>query len=271
MAKITDLINNSNQFSFSFEVTPELSEGDVDNLEIEPLFYSVTWHAKGHQNKDLDIGPLRMARKLSKKGKTVLLHMSCDMLRKEFLDKVLMMLQEQGIRNLFLILGEKYNPSASDFPSTMELIKYIKEHTGDWFCIAVAGDLDCSEEKLQDLKKKTDAGANFIITQAFFEPTLYKTFRKRCTTIGINVPIMPGIFYFETTKQLSNFVNLCKIKLSDELIRKVENDPQQEDFGVRLIKDLIDDLNGEFPHHFHFFTLNKLERVQSFIVQNFVK
>ncbi|XP_053608516.1 methylenetetrahydrofolate reductase (NADPH) [Plodia interpunctella] len=269
MAKISDLIKSKKEFSFSFEVSPGLLEDTVDHLTVEPLFYSITWHAKGHQNKDMDTGPLKLARDLKMKGKNVLLHMSCDLLRKEYLDRVLKMLQEEGIPNLFLILGEKYDPTTSDFASTIHLIKYIRLHSSDYFCIAVAGDLGSGEQRLQSLKEKINAGADFIITQAFFDPIQYKNFYIECRKIGIEVPIVPGIFYFENKKQLDSFINLCKIKISSELIQKVENYNLEENLGAKVTKDIIDDINKDRFQHFHFFTLNKLESVSNFIQKHF--
>lgn len=107
MVKLTDLINNSDRFTFSFEVTPDVAIEKLDK-EVEPLFYSVTWHAKTHQNKSLDIAPLRLAKQLKVNNKEVLLHLSCDLLRKEFLVQLLAVLKEYQICNLFVILGGLY-------------------------------------------------------------------------------------------------------------------------------------------------------------------
>lgn len=106
MAKITDLLRKK-EFSFSLEVTPDISEQQIDNLSVEPAFFSVTWHAKSHQNKSLDIPPLKTARYLRSKGKNVLLHLSCDLMTQEFLLELLEMLQKYEIRNLFVVLGGK--------------------------------------------------------------------------------------------------------------------------------------------------------------------
>lgn len=108
MTKITELIKRSGQRTFSFEVTPDLPETELDNLPIKPLFYSVTWHAKSHRNQNLDIGPLRIAKYLRDKGLEVVLHLSCDLLRKDFLKQILVYLQEIEILNLFVVLGGAY-------------------------------------------------------------------------------------------------------------------------------------------------------------------
>ena len=106
--KLTELIKNKGKFSYSFEVTPEVSEADIDNLKVDPVFFSVTWHAKTHKCANLDIDPLKTASLLRSKHKEVLLHLSCDMMKAAYLEKLLTLLQEKKICNLFLVLGGKF-------------------------------------------------------------------------------------------------------------------------------------------------------------------
>lgn len=105
--KITDLIEQTREFSFSIEVTPNITESEIDDLEVEPTFFSVTWHAKSHQCLNFDIAPVKTATLLKNKNKEVLLHISCDYMRKTYLDELLNKLQEKGICNLFIVLGGK--------------------------------------------------------------------------------------------------------------------------------------------------------------------
>lgn len=104
MSKLTDLIKNA-QFSYSFEVTPDVSEEEIDNLNVDPAFFSITWHAKMHQCKDMNIQPIQLATLLKSKQKEVLLHISCDMMKTDYLKKLLTKLQENKICNLFVVLG----------------------------------------------------------------------------------------------------------------------------------------------------------------------
>ncbi|XP_026752671.1 methylenetetrahydrofolate reductase [Galleria mellonella] len=265
MAKIIDIIKRNKQFSFSFEVTPDISEEEIDNLRVDPSFFSITWHAKTHQNKDLDIAPLKIAKFLRSKEKEVLLHLSCDFMKRNFLFRVLLLLQEINIRNLFIILGEGFDPETSDFKDSSELIKCIRDHSGPYFCIGVAGLPDCNDDKLIALKRKINLGADFVLTQAFFEANIYKTFVHRCKKIDINVPIIPGIFYFETYTQLSGFINMCQIKVSDNILEYVKNDQSNKITGGDIIKQLIRDINDEKIYHVHFFTMNKLRVISDFV------
>ncbi|XP_075976778.1 methylenetetrahydrofolate reductase (NADPH) [Anticarsia gemmatalis] len=266
MTKVTELIKSKRQLTYSFEVTPGVTEEEIDKIQIDPLFYSVTWHAKSHRCKDLNIDPLRTASLLVEKQKHVLLHMSCDMLRVEYLKQILDTLQEKNICNLFLVLGESYDPKTSDFTNTSQLIKFIREQTGDYFCIGIAGFPGCTDEKLLHTKEKVESGADFIITQAFFDINTFTTFSERCRKFDISVPIIPGVFPFESYKQLTGFVNLCKIKVSSDLLDSVKNNEDLNKPCLDVVRSLIEELYKEHhTTHFHFYTLNKLERVNTFI------
>ncbi|XP_047997903.1 methylenetetrahydrofolate reductase [Leguminivora glycinivorella] len=267
LRKITDLIKHSDKFSYSFEVTPDVTVEEINNLKVEPVFFSVTWHAKNHKCEDLDIAPLRMAKLLRSKQHNVLLHLTCDMLKKDYLDQVLILLQEQNICNLLVMLGEKYDAATSDFKSARDLVMYIKASTGNYFCIGVAGSPDQTGEKLLNLKEKIDNGADFILTQAFFEKEVFNNFAKSCKEIGIRTPIIPGVFLFQNLKQLNGFIDLCKVKVSQDLLDQVKVKEESNIDGLQIVKKLIQDLIAVNElKHFHFFTLNKLD-----IVSNFVK
>lgn len=265
--KITDLINIPG-FTFSFELTPNISEDEINALEMSPVFFSVTWHAKAHQCKNLEIDPLQTVRLLKSKGKNVLLHLTCDMLRMSYLDQLLIFLKEQDICNLFVILGDNYNPDTSDFKSTTELIKYIREKTGDYFCIGIAGFPDCSDEKLLQLKQKLENGADFIVTQAFFEPEVLKKFIEQCENCGIKAPILPGVFLFENYDQLARFLNMCKGKVSDNFVNIIKSKEQSGAPCSEVIKKMVQDLKEQINiNHFHFFTMNKMQSVCNLIKQ----
>ncbi|XP_030023693.2 methylenetetrahydrofolate reductase [Manduca sexta] len=253
--KIIDLIKQSETFSFSFEVSPGITEEVINNLEVEPKFFAVTWHAKTHKCKDLDIEPLRKAIFLRSKQQNVLLHLSCDLLRKPYLDDLITLLQAHGICNLFIVLGEGYDPSTSDFQNSSELIKYIKEKSGNYFCIGTAGFLESSEERIIQLKEKIAIGADFIMTQAFFEVSLFSAFLEKCKKADINVPVLPGIYAFENYTQLDKFINLCKVKVSSDVLEKVKNNIDGVELTKNLIRSIYSDLNCT---HFHFFSLNNL-------------
>ncbi|XP_049874948.1 5,10-methylenetetrahydrofolate reductase [Pectinophora gossypiella] len=270
-AKITDLIK-TDEFTYSFEVTPNIALDTIDNLGSEPLFISITWHAKSLELNHWDVGPLKLANNLTAKGYNVLLHLSCDLLKREYLNGLLQFLQEKKICNLFVFLGENYDrdSNSSDFKSTKELIEYIRKRTGNYFCIGVAGFPDQSDNRFPSLKEKIESGADFILTQAFFDIDSYQNFVKKCESQGITIPIIPGLFLYESHKELISFTNLCKVKVSDKLLKYAEIDPNY--IGTDVVKKLVQDIIKAAVgfKHVHLFTLNKLERVSGFVkeIQN---
>ncbi|KAJ8719606.1 hypothetical protein PYW08_011781 [Mythimna loreyi] len=192
--KLTELIKNKGKgkFSYSFEVTPDVSEEDIDNLKVDPAFFSVTWHAKIHKCANMSIDPIKTALLLRSKQKQVLLHLSCDMMKATYLEELLSLLQKNNIRNLFVVLGEGYDPETSDFKTTSGLIKFIREKSKDYFCIGIAGFPGCSDEKLLQIKEKIDIGANFILTQAFFDVDAFKHLKECVFKMKPDVPVIPG-------------------------------------------------------------------------------
>lgn len=107
MTKVTELIKGKGQFTYSFEITPDVSEEGIDALDVDPAFFSVTWHAGTHKCADMNVNSLRIAKTLAKKGKNVLLHISCELMKENYLKELLGVLQENNICNLFVILGGK--------------------------------------------------------------------------------------------------------------------------------------------------------------------
>ncbi|XP_038212859.1 methylenetetrahydrofolate reductase 2 [Zerene cesonia] len=258
--KITEIISGTQKFTYSFELTPDINVEDIENLEIDPLFYSITWHAKLYAFENLDIAPLRLVEKLRNKKKTVLLHLSCDKLRTVYLDKILDYLKSKGVCNLFVLLGEGFDANSSDFKSTSELISYIRKHSGNYFCIGVAGHCE-KEASIGNLKEKVNSGADFILTQAFFDADIFKSFYTKCRSEGIVIPIIPGVFPYESYQEIDKFINTCKISVEESLVETIKNYG-----GIDIIKGLVHQIYSEMDvKHFHFFTLNKLERALKII------
>ncbi|XP_023935514.2 uncharacterized protein LOC112044027 [Bicyclus anynana] len=261
--RITEIFNNDGRkekFTYSLEITPGVKEEELENLNLEPTFFSITWHAYAHGCKDFDIEPLKLAKYLRSKKKNVLLHISCANVKKDYIDKLLVLLKEMGICNLFIILGEKFDSSHSDFEGSKAMITYIRQRTGDYFCIGVAG-FPGREGNILQLKEKTDSGADFILTQAFFECDELIQFVTGCKEAGINVPVIPGVFPFETQTELEGFVRLCKVHITEDIIRNLNNQS-----GIEIVVGLVNQIILRLDiRHFHFFTLNKMSRITTLI------
>lgn len=112
-----------------------------------------------------------------------------------------------------------------------------------------------------------DAGADFIITQAVFSAEKFEHFISRCRKANITVPILPGLWLFDTYQRLNSCANFCKVKVDSDIWEAVENlkfDPVSlKKYGIDLISNLMNTLlkNNEVPG-VHWFSLNDLELVE---------
>ncbi|OAD61899.1 putative methylenetetrahydrofolate reductase [Eufriesea mexicana] len=112
------------------------------------------------------------------------------------------------------------------------------------------------------LKEKVDAGADFIITQIVFEANIFIKFVNDCREIGINVPIIPGIFPIVNYTCMKNILNMCNVKIPRIILntlKEIKNDDEKvRRYGIELSINIIKDIIlSKTTCGFHFFTLNK--------------
>jgi methylenetetrahydrofolate reductase (NADPH) len=136
------------------------------------------------------------------------------------------------------------------------------------FSIGVAGfpegHIACREGKLVDwqrLKHKIDCGADFVITQLFFDNADYFEFRDHLTKAGVKVPLVPGIIPIGSTAQIKRFTALCGAKLPSPLLADLDklgdNDAACAEFGIEYATRQCQDLLQRGAPGIHFYTLNK--------------
>lgn len=147
-------------------------------------------------------------------------------------------------------------------------MKFIKEKFEDYFCIGVAGypnghpdspDLDTD---IFYLKEKVDSGADFIITQLFFEAEVFFDFHRRCRDVGITCPIIPGILPIQGYASLRHLTKLSRITPPSYVIERMEvmkdNDQAIRNYGIEVATNLCRKLlKANFVTGFHFYTLNR--------------
>ena len=175
-----------------------------------------------------------------------------------------------------------------EFTWAIDLVRYIKERYGDYFCIGVAaypdGHADQSHPEHQDPKfdlphliEKTKAGADFIMTQLFFDIEAYKAFEEslRSDPSGIfkTIPIIPGLMPIQSYQILRRVTNLSHAKVPQTIQDRLDvikgDDEYVKKVGVDILSEIIEalkhtDVNGR--RGFHFYTLN-LEKAVSQIVE----
>ncbi len=180
-------------------------------------------------------------------------------------------LWNSGIRNVLALRGDPpagqttFTATEGGFAYADALVKYTAGRHN--FCIGVAGYPEghpqClnRQRDLEHLKQKVDNGADFIVTQLFFDNFDFYRFRDEARAIGITVPIIAGIMPILNVAQIKRFVGMCGSKIPQRLLQKLESlekDPQAVerlgiDYAINQCRDLLfNDVDG-----LHFYTLNK--------------
>ncbi len=262
--------------SFSFEFfPPKNSEGfeqlftTIGHLEsCQPTYVSVTFGAGGStRTKTIDL----VGRIKNEIGLESMAHLTCVGSSKGELRSILDTLQEKGIQNILALRGdppqgqETFVKPENGFAYANELVEFIRKHYD--FCVGVAGypegHIECLDKKkdLDNLKRKVDAGADFIVTQLFFDNRFYFEFVEQARNIGIEIPIIPGIMPILNVKQTQRFTKMCGSTIPEALMKQLESF-QEEPEAVRKIGiehatlqcELL--LQEEAPG-IHFYTLNR--------------
>ncbi|XP_043493953.1 methylenetetrahydrofolate reductase [Polistes fuscatus] len=264
---------NKKEIFYSFELFPIKEPKDIfkrffaEMDKYSPVFYALTWNTKSATNFYL---PLNIVKQFPP---NTLLHVAAKGLKRCNVEAILKTAYNLGIRNIFALLGDSILEDG-DFPHAIDLVKFIRSHYGKEFSICVAGypnmhplspskDLD-----LFYLKAKVDAGADFIITQIFFESNTFINFVNDCRNIGITVPIIPGIFPILEYESLKRMTNICQLNIPNNILNHLEtikdNDEEVKEFGIELTINLIKDIiECQASYGFHFFTLNKIPMIQN--------
>ena len=126
----------------------------------------------------------------------------------------------------------------------MDLVKFIKETYGDYFCIGVAGypevhlQASSREDDIRYLREKVDAGADFVISQLFFDNQTFFQWVADCRLAGINCEIIPGILPILGYDRIHRTIKFTKTKMPDEILNRLEeiktNDEAVQAYGVEF-------------------------------------
>ncbi|KAH9506282.1 hypothetical protein DERF_011022 [Dermatophagoides farinae] len=265
---------------FSTEFFPPKTWKALDNLvplvdsfrQLGALFSSITWHSNVNHMENIDdilsIQVVDIA--LNYCSLDTMIHLTCVGMTANKMLAILERLKQIGIRNILALRGdlESATSNTEDFQYASDLVRFIRHHYGDYFTIAVSGypiKHPESINKQQDreyLKNKVNAGADFIITQLFFEADVYFAFVDECRAIGINVPILPGIMPIQSYDSLSKITRLSQLDIPAQLIQDLEpirmNDEAIRSYGIEWTIHLCRQLmkSGLTPG-LHFYTLNR--------------
>lgn len=273
--KIIDLIHNKKKPLLSFEVFPPNRNSSFDSVEtslgelagLQPDFISVTYGAAGggREQTAAIAGLIRQKHSIE-----ALAHLTCLGASKDEMKRRFAEMKQAGVENVLAMRGdlpaEGENAPAGDYRFASDLIADLKTSWPE-ACIAAAcypeGHLECDSlvRDIQHLKYKVDAGADFLISQLFFDNELYYAFLDRAAAAGIRVPILPGIMPVLGKKQILRIIALCGATLPKKfarLLNRYENDPQSmEAAGIAYATEQIIDLIASGVDGIHLYTMNK--------------
>ena len=262
---------------FSFEFFPPKDSKGFDSLfeTIEnlkpwnPSYVSVTYGAGGStRKKTVDL----VCRIKNEIGLESMAHLTCVGSSSEDIRSILDILREGGIENVLPLRGDppkgeqSFKATMGGFYYASELVTFIRKNGYD-FCLGVAGYPEGHQEAedlssdLQNLKRKVDAGADFIISQLFFDNAVYFEYIERVRKAGIQIPILPGIMPILNVGQIKRFTKMCGASIPVELITNLEEVQEDTDavqeIGIAHATEQCEKLLARGAPGIHFYTLNR--------------
>jgi methylenetetrahydrofolate reductase (NADPH) len=261
---------------FSFEFFPPKTEAGEHNLyaalselrPLEPSFVSVTYGAGGStRSKTIEI----VKRIRDEYGLEAMAHFTCVGATVSELRATLDEMRQAGIDNVLALRGdppagqEEWTKTEGGLEYSRELVELI---AADYpFAIGAACFPETHihaatpEEDLQHLVEKVGAGANFLITQLFFDNSFYFDFLRRARDAGITVPIIPGIMPITRVGQIERMAAMCGSAIPDALRRELhargDDTEAVLDFGVAYATLQCAELLAAGAPGIHFYTLNR--------------
>ncbi|MCG2725332.1 MAG: methylenetetrahydrofolate reductase [NAD(P)H] [Elusimicrobia bacterium] len=259
---------------FSFEFYPPKTENDTIRLyssikeleELNPDFVSITNSSTG----EVPYRAVALSKAIKEKtGFEIMVHLTCLSHTKKEIREIVSVLKETGIDNVLALRGDILNKkefkAKSDYVYANELVEDLKSMGN--FTIGVAAypekhpEAVTLEADILNLKKKIDAGADFAITQLFFDNKSYFDFMDKCARMGVNIPIIPGIMPITNYKQLSNFTQMMGVMIPEDLARNIEKYSNDKESLMKFSIDYATvqalQLLGNGAKGIHFYTLNR--------------
>ena len=271
----------SKNIPLSFEFFPPKTADGIANLretrtqlaKFNPEFFSVTFGAGGSTTDRTK----ETVFEIQAEGYSAAPHISCISSSKEEIRELLTAYKAKGIKRLVTLRGDvpSGEVSVGDFKYAVELVKFIRQETGDWFRLEVAAYPEFHPEALSaakdiaNFKRKIEAGANSAITQYFYNADAYFRFVESCRKEGITVPIVPGVMPIYNYTQLARFSGICGAEIPRWLRLRLEvyadDMPSLRALGVDVVSELCERLLNWGAPSLHFYTLNQAGVISNII------
>lgn len=261
----------------SFEVFPPNAKFPVERVydtidelvKFEPDFISVTYGAGGTtRGRTVEIA----SRIKNVNNTEVLAHLTCIGANKTEINGILDDLKSKGVENVLALRGDYPSDGSipeGEFNYAYQLVKQVKEKGG--FSIGGAFYPEGHQESndLKDLfylKRKTEEGTDFLISQIFFDNQFFYDFKEKADKMEIDVPLVAGIMPVTNAKQIKRITSLCGSSLPPKFQRildKYEDDPKAlKDAGIAYAVDQIVDLIASGVDGIHLYTMNRVDTTQ---------
>jgi methylenetetrahydrofolate reductase (NADPH) len=270
----------------SFELfPPKTAEGERSLLDralpalmhLKPDYCSVTYGAGGSTRDKT----MRIVDCLQRQhGLTALAHLTCVCATREQIRELVEQARALGVKNILALRGDppggdgEFRKTDGGFEFAHELVTFLRELGG--FSLGVAGfpegHIACHEGKYVDwdrLKAKIDCGADFVLTQLFFDNRDFCEFRDYLTRRGVTAPLCPGIIPILNAGQIQRFTALAGANMPARLLSRLEelgdNDDAVAEFGVEYATQQCEELLRQGAPGIHFYTLNKARSVAAIL------
>ncbi|KAI0247948.1 methylenetetrahydrofolate reduct [Lactifluus subvellereus] len=279
--KLVEKLQQTEGPFYTFEFFPPRTEQGFSNLlsrisrlaVLKPLAINITWSA-GRPTKEqtLELASLTQ----NGYGIDTVMHLTCTNMVQGSVDNALRVAKETGIQNILALRGdpprgeEYWIQTDPRFTHAKDLVSYIRSSPefSDAFSLGVAAYPDGHSDRLLDedeeiehLKEKVGSGADFIVTQLFYDVDNFLRWLRKIRSHGITIPVIPGIMSIQTYATFLRLTRLCGTNVPDSIhadLERIKHDDQRvKDYGislaVKMIRRLVDEggLRG-----FHFCTLN---------------
>jgi methylenetetrahydrofolate reductase (NADPH) len=282
--RIVDRFLQKNKPSFGFEFfpakTPKAQESldrTIENLaDLAPDFVSVTFGAGGSTRE----GSRQLAARLKKeKGLEVIAYFAGYGLSPQEISDTLGGYSENNVENILVVRGDPprdpaFRPHPESLVYASDLLAYIRPRFS--FCLGAAGypeghvQAGNPDRDADFLKGKVELGAEYIITNYFYDNRFYFDYVDRCRARGVQVPILPGVMPIFSLKLAETLAATCGASIPDELRRKLAEIPEMEkqaaaDFGIELAVRQCQELLAAGVPGILFYTMDRWESVSKIV------
>lgn len=272
----------SKRIPISFEFFPPKTDIGAEKLravhqelqQLNPEFFSITYGAGGSTRERT----LAAIDDFNGKGTAVAPHLSCIGDDKARIAELLDLYKAKGIDRIVALRGDLPSGQVGlgELPYAQDLVRFIREHSGDHFHIEVAAypemhpQADSFDNDIKRFVEKANAGANAAITQLFFNPDAYFYFCESVENAGINIPIAPGIMPITNASSLIRFADSTGADIPRWIRKQLasygDDNQSIQAFGHEVVFKLCERLIAGGAPSLHFYSMNQTEPTRQLVI-----